>query len=86
MEQTEKPIRVRNAGEELRQRPVQPSNELDHCPRTANTREARILSAGAAGAVFAQSFRTPLRGQGTRNDRHALGPDETRGDDARLDL
>jgi hypothetical protein len=41
--------------------------------------------AGAAGAAFAQSFRTPLQGK-RREDRHALGPDETRGDDVRPDL
>jgi hypothetical protein len=41
---------------------------------------------GAAGAVKRLSFRTLLRGNEEQDDRQALGPDETRGDDARLDF
>ena len=84
MEQTEKPIRVRNAGDELRQWPVQPDG-LDHRPCAESMRDARIVTVRAPRARFlAQSFRTPLRGKRNKEDRQALGPDETRGDDARL--
>ena len=59
-----KSIRVRNAGEELRQWPVRLSHGLDHCPCAPKACGMPVSKhAGAAGAVFAQPFRTPLSGK-----------------------
>ena len=63
MQQTAKSIRVRNAGDKLRQRPVRPAG-LDHCPCAKSMRDARIVTVRAPRArVFAQPFRTPLSGK-----------------------
>ncbi len=50
------------------------------------TRLPRGHPRGAAGAVKRPVFRTPPRGIKGQDDRRALEPDKTRGDDARLGL
>ena len=68
MQQADKSIRVRNAGEDLLRGPVQSTIfgvGLGHCPcATLGMRAARIKSdAGAAGAAFRPVVPPPLRGK-----------------------
>ena len=45
---------------------------------------ARMQVRAPRARLFALSFRTPLRRRKTPEDRRALGPEVTRGDDARV--
>jgi hypothetical protein len=78
MQQAEKSIRVRNAGDDLRPRLRFSSTifgvGLDHRPCADGMRDARIQnSAGAAGAVKRPVVPHAPRGSRNRNDRRALG-------------
>src|SRR5262245_56115156 len=65
MQQAEKSMRVRNAGEELRPR-------LLFC-RVLSAHGCHVFAHGAAGAVKRLSFRTPLRGNEEQDDRQPWG-------------
>ena len=88
MQQADKSIRVRNAGEDLRPRLRFSSTifgvGLDHRPCADGMRDARIQnSAGAAGAVKRPVVPHAPWGDEEQDDRRALEPDKTWGDDAR---
>ena len=94
MQQAAKSIRVRNAGEDLlptaRFSPTIFGVGLGHCPVPSRKRHAGCPHpnhAGAAGAVKRPVVpHAPTGEMRNRIDRQALGPDETRGDDARPDF
>ena len=89
MQQAEKSIRVRNAGEDLLPRPgsAQRSSALGWTTARVPSRKRHAgcphpNHAGAAGAVFRPVVPHAPTGKKEQEDRRALGPDETRGDDA----
>ena len=93
MQQAAKSIRVRNAGEDLLPRPgsAQRSSALGwataRVPRKRHAGCPHPTHAGAAGAVKRPVVpHAPTGEMRNRIDRQALGPDQTRGDDARPDF
>jgi len=76
MQQAAKSIRVRNAGDDLRPR-------LLSLP-CAKAHGGHVSAHGAAGAVKRPVVPHAPSANKEQEDRQALGPDETRGDDARL--
>src|SRR5262249_9558782 len=65
--------------------PVQLSDELDHCPcAERHTGYPHPNNAGAAGAVKRPVVPHAPTAKRNKDDRRALGPEATRGDDARL--
>ena len=72
MEQAEKPIRVRNAGDTCVLWPVRLTPDL---ARVLCIRDARTHLRAPRARRFAQSFRTPLGDPEATEDRRALWPE-----------